>query len=331
MQPSMDAVERRKIQNRHAQRRFRSKKATQNGGEPFTTAAAPSAAATASGPTIQPRPQSNHDVLAWGSEGRLSHPHATGLQTSEQDQVPPSTTANSSHTLQGDATITGLLRQLQDPLTSSSLRPHPQMNMTDFNFLPSMTQSRHAVLWPHDPPAEAMVFSTDDAGGFYADQDTNRTTWPDTGPSRTQSGSESSNDMSQVNTRITTPNDLDDDEPFQTNLHIAAEAGHDSLVGLLLGSGYTVDEHDSDGNTALHRASLGKHVKVMLRLLKAGANPNAMNVHGWTPVHMAFSLGSMEVVEVLVRNGGDLNKRAKGKLSCDKFKEALAAKDRLID
>ncbi|KAF1993034.1 ankyrin [Amniculicola lignicola CBS 123094] len=143
---------------------------------------------------------------------------------------------------------------------------------------------------------------------------------------------------SQINTRITTPNvfvdgyfgqdnDLDDDEPFQTNLHIAAEAGHDSLVGLLLGLGYSVDELDSDGNTALHRASLGKHVKVMLRLLKIGANPNATNVHGWTPVHMAFSLGSMEVVEVLVRHGGDLNKRAKGKLSCDKFKEALAAKD----
>ncbi|KAI4608130.1 hypothetical protein J4E83_009313 [Alternaria metachromatica] len=103
-----------------------------------------------------------------------------------------------------------------------------------------MTQSRHAVLWPHDPPAEAMVFSTDDAGGFYSNQDTNRTTWPETGPSRTQSGSESSNDTSQINTRITTPNlfvdgrlgqdnDLDDDEPFQTNLHIAAEAGHDSL------------------------------------------------------------------------------------------------------
>ncbi|KAI4710114.1 hypothetical protein J4E89_005346 [Alternaria sp. Ai002NY15] len=113
----------------------------------------------------------------------------------------------------------------------------PQMNMTDFNFPPSMTQ------WPHDPPAEAM--------GFFSNQDMNRTTWPDTGPSRTQSGSESSND-----TRITTPNlfvdgrlggqdnDLDDDEPFQTNLHIAAEAGHDSLVGLLLGSGYTVDEPD---------------------------------------------------------------------------------------
>jgi hypothetical protein len=143
---TMDAVERRKIQNRHAQRRFRSKwlrllaglcgysaldadrsgtagkKATQNGGEPFTTTAS-SAAATASGPTIQPRPQSNHDVLAWGSEGRLSHPHTTGLQTSEQDQDPASTTTKDSHTLRGDATITGLLRQLQDPLTSSSLRP----------------------------------------------------------------------------------------------------------------------------------------------------------------------------------------------------------------
>ena len=64
----------------------------------------------------------------------------------------------------------------------------------------------------------------------------------------------------------------------------------------------------------------------MHRLLKNGANPNAMNVHGWTPVHMAFSLGSMEVVEVLIQHGGDLNKRAKGKLSCAKLKEALAAK-----
>jgi ankyrin repeat protein len=194
-----------------------------------------------------------------------------------------------------------------------------------------MTQSSHDLLWPQDPPAEALVFSTHDAGGFDSNHDTNRTTWPDTGASRTQSGSESSNDITNPNLfvdgRLEQDNDLDDEEPFQTNLHIAAEAGHDSLVGLLLVSGYTADEPDSDGNTALHRASLGKHVKVMLRLLKSGANPNATNVHGWTPVHMAFSLGSMEVVEVLVRHGGDLNKRAKGKLSCDKFKEALATRD----
>ncbi|EOA81214.1 uncharacterized protein SETTUDRAFT_63636, partial [Exserohilum turcica Et28A] len=102
----------------------------------------------------------------------------------------------------------------------------------------------------------------------------------------------------------------DDDEPFQTNLHIAAEAGHDDIVSMLLGSGYAVDECDSEGNTALHRASLGEHVKVMLTLLKHGANPNVMNVHGWSPVHMAFSLGSMEVVEVLMQRGGDLKKRA---------------------
>jgi len=134
--------------------------------------------------------------------------------------------------------------------------PHPQypldshMNMADFNFPPPMTQSRHAVLWPHHPPAEAMGFSTDDAGDFYSNQDTNRTTWPDTGPNRTQSGYESNN-----NTRITDPNlsvddhlghddDLDDDEDFQTSLHIAAEGGHDNMIGLLLNSGYHVDEID---------------------------------------------------------------------------------------
>jgi ankyrin repeat protein len=123
--------------------------------------------------------------------------------------------------------------------------------------------------------------------------------------------------------------ELDKDEPFQTNLHIAAEAGHDSLVDMLLGSGYAVDEPDSEGNTALHRASLGQHVNVMMRLLEHGADPNAMNVHGWTPVHMAFSLGSVEVVKVLLRHGGDLNKRARGKLGCARFKEALAAKEAL--
>ncbi|KAF2129621.1 ankyrin [Dothidotthia symphoricarpi CBS 119687] len=356
--------ERRKIQNRHAQRRFRSKKVTQNAGEPFTTTAL-SAAATVSGPAIRPRLQSNHDALAWtglanppekaawGSEERLPHPSVAGPQTSDQNQDLTPTTAKDSRTMRGksdaaylgpDATIAGLMRQFQDPLTPSSLQPHLHMNQTDFTFSSSMAQSiRDPLQWPHDAPAEAMVFNAHDTGGFYSNQDTNKTPWPDTGASHhqltrsTQNESESSSDTSQSHTRITTPNlllngrfgqdsELDEDEPFQTNLHIAAEAGHDSLVGLLLGSGYTVDALDSDGNTALHRASLGKHVKVMLRLLKHGANPNSVNVHGWTPVHMAFSLGSMEVVEVLVRHGGDLNKRAKGKLSCATFKEALAAK-----
>ena len=110
--------------------------------------------------------------------------------------------------------------------------------------------------------------------------------------------------------------ELEEDEPFQTNLHIAAEAGHEKLIGMLLGSGYSADELDSEGNTALHRASLGKHVNVVLKLLRHGADPNLMNIHGWTPVHMAVSLGSMEVIELLVRHGGDLSKRAKGTLTC---------------
>jgi len=66
----------------------------------------------------------------------------------------------------------------------------------------------------------------------------------------------------------------------------------------------------------------------MYKLLKAGANANAVNFHGWTPVHMAVSLGSEEVLELLVRHGGDLRKRAKGTPSWDRFQEALAVKDR---
>ncbi|KAI0421152.1 hypothetical protein F5X98DRAFT_330249 [Xylaria grammica] len=104
-----------------------------------------------------------------------------------------------------------------------------------------------------------------------------------------------------------------DDEPFQTSLHIAAEHGHESIVGIILASGVMVDERDSEGNTALHLATQTQNLPVVLRLLEQGANPNAMNMRGWTPVHLGISTGSVDIVKALVRHGGDLSRKAKCK------------------
>ncbi|KAI1361348.1 hypothetical protein F5Y08DRAFT_22590 [Xylaria arbuscula] len=103
----------------------------------------------------------------------------------------------------------------------------------------------------------------------------------------------------------------DEDEHFRTSLQIAAEHGHESLVGMILASGAQVDEADSEGNTALHLAAQARKLVVVRLLLAEGADPNAVNARGWTPVHLAVSTGSVEIVETLVRHGGDLAKKAR--------------------
>lgn len=105
--------------------------------------------------------------------------------------------------------------------------------------------------------------------------------------------------------------DENDDQSFQGSLHIAAELGHESIVGMLLAAGVAADEPDSEGYTPLHRAAQSRRLNVALKLLKNGADPNLVNKAGWTPVHFAVSTGSPEMLDLLVRHGGDLAKKAR--------------------
>ncbi|KAI0970355.1 hypothetical protein F4678DRAFT_436545 [Xylaria arbuscula] len=127
-------------------------------------------------------------------------------------------------------------------------------------------------------------------------------------PTSDEGGSSSDNDD---NDDDNDDDDDDDDGQFRTSLQIAAEHGHESLVGMILASGAQVDEADSEGNTALHLATRARKQAVVRRLLAQGADPNAVNARGWTPVHLAVSTGSVDIVETLVRHGGDLAKKAK--------------------
>jgi ankyrin repeat protein len=214
--------------------------------------------------------------------------------------------------------------------------PHRSpINLGNFH-LPSLENRPYdSMQWPRKSPVEVNAFSRDSGTFFPSMQGTesnSRNLWSSpaggnsskndgdavdipglqqpTPPQLSRPGSRSLNNI--MNDFEGEENNPDDDEPFQTSLHIAAERGHEDIVSMLLSSGAAVDDPDSEWNTALHRATRNQKLNVVLRLLKEGANPNAVNTAGWTPVHLAVSAGCIEIVRVLVQHGGDLSKKARG-------------------
>jgi ankyrin repeat protein len=71
-------------------------------------------------------------------------------------------------------------------------------------------------------------------------------------------------------------------------------------IRLLLMLGLTVDAQDDAGNTALHSAVTGRgSVAIVGALLELGANPRAANAKGETPLELASTRASPEILERL--------------------------------
>ena len=94
-------------------------------------------------------------------------------------------------------------------------------------------------------------------------------------------------------------------------LHLAAEAGHVSVVELLLQHGATVDITTPDGDTPLHMAAAHGHTSVVEQLLLAGARPDAPRprLHGdeapATALAVAVYNRQLEAAATLVSFGAD--------------------------
>jgi cytohesin len=126
-------------------------------------------------------------------------------------------------------------------------------------------------------------------------------------------------------------------ETGATALIEAAAQGQRDAVELLLAKGAVRDRRNREGLTALECAVRGKHTEVARLLLDAtggtaagallfdaalkgqaemadlltgkGANVNARDRSGATPLHIAALKGSLAVAEVLVSRGADVNAR----------------------
>lgn len=69
----------------------------------------------------------------------------------------------------------------------------------------------------------------------------------------------------------------------------------------------SADDADREGTSALHWAVLAERLDLVQPLLRAGANPNAKNRYGVTPLSVACENGNAAIVEALLDAGSDPN------------------------
>ena len=100
------------------------------------------------------------------------------------------------------------------------------------------------------------------------------------------------------------------DDQGRTLLHLACFSGKLDCVKFLL-EDCRADARVSDSNkrTLLHVAAFGNHVKIAQLLILKGANVNALDSTGSSPLHWANKKGNSEVAVVLIERGAELDRQ----------------------
>ena len=89
-----------------------------------------------------------------------------------------------------------------------------------------------------------------------------------------------------------------------TPLHTHAGEGRKEVVEILINAGANVNAKNDTGMSPLHNAVTKEVVEL---LIAEGADVNAKNKHGGTPLHEAAASGHKEIVELLIAEGADVN------------------------
>lgn len=100
------------------------------------------------------------------------------------------------------------------------------------------------------------------------------------------------------------------DQAGETPLMKAVKMGHESVLEILLAEGADTDVSCAYyGRSALHLAVGARHDGMLTALLDHGANENARDAEGYTPLAWAISAGGslLPLVKTLLQAGADLN------------------------
>lgn len=110
-----------------------------------------------------------------------------------------------------------------------------------------------------------------------------------------------------------------------TPLHLAAAFGTPEAVDMLLQHGAQVDavSRNPQRNQALHAAlALGRNPDTVKLLLAHGADPNATQVGGFTPLFSAAPANRRDLIDLLIDSGADAHHRSDlGKTAADFARE----------
>ena len=91
------------------------------------------------------------------------------------------------------------------------------------------------------------------------------------------------------------------------SIWVAAKAGEIEAVKQHLAAGADVDAKDKYGRTPLHFTSIYRQKEIAELLIAAGADVNAKTAGGGTPLNAAALKGYKEIAELLIAEGADVN------------------------
>ncbi|MDU8946650.1 ankyrin repeat domain-containing protein [Ovoidimarina sediminis] len=107
----------------------------------------------------------------------------------------------------------------------------------------------------------------------------------------------------EAGAEIDAPSELE----ARTALHLAADVGDEEMVLLLLQEGADPHAVDRSGKQAIHLATISGHSEVVANLLSAGVMVDSREPgEGMTPLLIASLQGEVELVELLVSAGADI-------------------------
>lgn len=84
----------------------------------------------------------------------------------------------------------------------------------------------------------------------------------------------------------------------------AAEAGDVRQLRRLIENGADINAADAQGWTPLMRAAKNHHLKAVAELITAGANLQAETRNGWNALSIAVKAGSPQIIALLASAGG---------------------------
>ncbi|KAL1623280.1 hypothetical protein SLS56_008385 [Neofusicoccum ribis] len=88
-------------------------------------------------------------------------------------------------------------------------------------------------------------------------------------------------------------------------LHRAAKAGHPEVAGLIIKRGADVDAQDTTGNTPLVTATWNRHPQVMEVLLRNGADRMTIGVGGH-PIQLSSIFNQTDMLAILLKYSKDI-------------------------